>query len=136
MPTTIFATEIETATEPNVTDDVMSGYADGFESMENPIPPATILFEEESLREESVKHFRLDDGSYIAVQYDTPVHYQDENGQWKDYDNTLTSVNALDGSGVSFYRITNGDSIRIFAADANAQVLVAVQKEDRNGNFI
>lgn len=74
VPTTIFATEIETATEPNVTDDVMSGYADGFESMENPISPATILFEEESLREESVKHFRLDDGSYIAVHYDTPVH--------------------------------------------------------------
>ncbi len=93
-------------------------------------PPAQILFEEESLREENVKHFRLDDGSYIAVQYDTPVHYQDANGEWVDYDNTLSSVSSLDGSGVSCYRVENGDSIRVFAVDANAEVLLAVRKGD------
>ena len=47
------------------------------------------VFEVTELREESAKHFRLDDGTYIAAQYDTPVHYLDENGRWQDIDNTL-----------------------------------------------
>ena len=52
------------------------------------------VFEVESLREETVKHFRLEDGSYIAAQYKGPVHYLDENGMWQDIDNSL----ALNGS--------------------------------------
>lgn len=52
------------------------------------------VFEVESLREETVKHFRLEDGSYIAAQYKGPVHYLDENGAWQDIDNSLS----LDGS--------------------------------------
>ena len=42
------------------------------------------------LREESVKHFRLPDGTYVAAQYPSPVHVQDENGAWVDIDNALT----------------------------------------------
>ena len=52
------------------------------------------MFELESLREESAKHFRLEDGSYIAAQYKGPVHYLDENGMWQDIDNSLS----LEGS--------------------------------------
>ena len=80
--------------------------------------PAEILFEEVALREENVKHFRMSDGSYRAVVYDTPVHYLDEDGQWQEYDNTLQAVSTLDGDGVSSYRVENGDSVRLFAADA------------------
>ena len=53
-------------------------------------PPTTIVGEEEDLRTEAVKHFRLSDGSYIAVSYGMPVHYQEEDGSWEDIDNTLT----------------------------------------------
>lgn len=49
-------------------------------------------FEVVELRDESVKHFRLEDGSYVAAQYDVPVHYLDKNGVWQDIDNSL-SVN-------------------------------------------
>ncbi len=49
-------------------------------------------FEVTELRQENVKHFRLPDGSYIAAQYDTAVHYQDADGAWRDIDNTLTSL--------------------------------------------
>ena len=31
--------------------------------------------EVEELREETVKHFRMSDGSFVAVQYGAPVHY-------------------------------------------------------------
>ena len=50
------------------------------------------MHEVESLREESVKHFKLEDGSYVAAQYNYPVHYADEDGKWQDIDNTLESA--------------------------------------------
>lgn len=48
------------------------------------------VFEDISRREENVKHFRLEDGTYMAAQYDTAVHTLDENGEWQDIDNTLS----------------------------------------------
>ncbi len=49
----------------------------------------TVLGEVESLREEKIKHFRLSDGSFVAVAYGMPVHYQGQDGQWQDIDNSL-----------------------------------------------
>lgn len=49
-----------------------------------------VLGEEESLREESIKHFKLSNGTTKAVIYSHPVHYKDENGNWVDIDNALT----------------------------------------------
>lgn len=131
LPVSVFATEEESAIsgddilsneqEPAAAEDLAGG---------DDLQDAEILFEETSLREENVKHFRLDNGSYIAVQYDTPVHYRNNNGKWTDFDNTLRPVNSLGDSGVASYRVTNGDSVRVFAADANAEVLLAVQKGD------
>ena len=34
---------------------------------------AEILYEEKQLRERQVKHFRMSDGTYMAVQYAEPV---------------------------------------------------------------
>lgn len=51
----------------------------------------TIVAEETALREESTKHFRLSDGSYTAVMYDEPVHYQ-KGGEWLEIDNSLTQA--------------------------------------------
>lgn len=75
--------------------------------------PADISFEVEALREENIKQFRMNDGSYIAVQYATPVHYEDENGQWQDIDNTLyfDSVNTA-----KVYSARNGQGHLSFAA--------------------
>ena len=50
---------------------------------------ADAMFELTDRREQSVKHFRLSDGSIVAAQYASPVHEQDENGEWQDIDNTL-----------------------------------------------
>lgn len=118
LPVAVFAEETELpAAEPlNTTQDVPSS--------------ATVLFEEESLREEDVKHFRLDDGTFVAIRYGTPVHYEDD-GEWVEYDNTLLPITAQGTDSVTGYRVVNGDSVRLFAADANAEVLLAVQK----GNY-
>ena len=85
-----------------------------------------ILFEDTSLREENVKHFRMKDGSYRAVVYDTPVHYLDDEGDWQEYDNTLHTI---DRSGeATSYRVENGDSVRLFAAEADSDALLSVSK--------
>ncbi|QLY78026.1 carbohydrate binding domain-containing protein [Clostridium intestinale] len=39
-------------------------------------------------REENVKHFMKDDGTFVAMMYNNPVHYKD-GSEWKDIDNTL-----------------------------------------------
>ena len=67
--------------------------------------PAEVAFEEASLRGERVKHFRMGDGSYVAVQYDVPVHHRDADGQWQDIDNTLEPVGqtyAVEDGSVAF----------------------------------
>lgn len=76
------------------------------------IPP-TVIGEEEGLRTEEGKHFRLSDGSYVSVSYGMPVHYTDDNGAWQDIDNTLR----LDSNrqGETTYTAINGDSAVAFA---------------------
>lgn len=56
---------------------------------EETITPADVIGEVSDLRDESVKHYRLSDGRFVAVDYGTPVHYKDEGDEWTDYDNTL-----------------------------------------------
>lgn len=62
-----------------------------------------IVSEVTDLREESVKHFLCEDGTYIAATYATPVHYE-ENGKWKEIDNSLTLTDkTLSASGKPTY---------------------------------
>ena len=53
-----------------------------------------VLGEVDGLRAESQKHFRMADGSFLAVDYGMPVHFPsglDEDGEpiWEEIDNTL-----------------------------------------------
>ena len=82
--------------------------------------PAEVAFEEASLRGERVKHFRMGDGSYVAVQYDVPVHHQDADGRWQDIDNTLEPVGqtyAVEDGSVAFAASLNGDAVFTAGAD-------------------
>ena len=49
------------------------------------------IYEVKELREENVKVFRLEDGSFMAASYASAVHYSDESGEWQDIDNSLSS---------------------------------------------
>ena len=121
FPASILATE-EDSTSPTagLSDEVQQTDVEAF-AYEAEAQPAQILFEEESLRGENVKQFRMDDGSYVAVQYDTPVHYMDENGQWQDIDNTL----CLDGaSAARAYTAVNGDGSVSFAASLRDEAVL------------
>lgn len=77
------------------------------------------LYEENGRREESAKHFRMTDGSYVAVQYPVPVHVPDENGAWADIDNTLIEKDAV-------YTTANG-RVQFAAKASDAEKLFALR---------
>ena len=58
-----------------------------------------VLAEETALRGEAEKHFRLSDGTYLAVQYARPVHLQTADGRWADLDNELTLREYMSANG-------------------------------------
>ena len=72
--------------------------------------------EEDALREESVKHFRLRDGGYMLVEYETAVHYQTADGSWEEIDNTLQKTGQQ-------YVAQAGDMTRKFAASLDSGFL-------------
>lgn len=81
------------------------------------------VFELTERREESVKHFRLEDGSVMAIQYAAPVHRADANGQWQDIDNRLS---------VQFNNIGTADARVKFARQITGnEVLFALQENGR-----
>jgi len=70
---------------------------------EEAAPVSAIVSEVIGLRDECVKHFLCEDGSYIAATYASPVHYK-ENGVWKDVDDSLIlNSRALSAAGKATY---------------------------------
>ena len=109
LPLHVFARDEEEASVSNPFVDVA----------EEPTP-AEIVGEETSLRSEVEKHFRLSDGSYIAVSYGMPIHYQDTAGSWQDIDNSL----ALSADQTA-YQSANAEVDSAFSADLSAGNLVS-----------
>ena len=88
-------------------------------------PVVTVLGEVEELREEDTKHFRLSDGSYVAVSYGLPVHYEDEDGQWQDIDNSLS----LEAS-TNTYQLAHADTAVSFNSTLADGTLLTTSKGD------
>ena len=87
------------------------------------------VYEDISLREESVKHFRLEDGSYIATQYSSPVHYRDESGAWQNIDNTLTESGSelvTSDARVKFIKKTTGNGSIFTLHDGNTKITLSL----------
>ena len=87
-----------------------------------------IIGEEESLRDENEKHFRMSDGTYIAVSYDAPVHYRNAKGEWEDIDNSFTYVS--DAKGDAVYRSENAVVSSEFSADLSDGMLFSSEIGD------
>ena len=89
---------------------------------------ATVVAEDVSKREERVKHFRMSDGSFTAVSYNTPVHYRDENGDWADIDNELELT--VDADGNEVYRSKNAVVSTAFSTDLESGELLTSSVDD------
>ncbi len=95
IPFTAMAEEIvlpadETATETTLPDDAADAETDM--DAESDTQEPYIIGELVEKRESNVKHFRMSDGTINAVYYTQSVHYEDENGDLKDIDNSLDAT--------------------------------------------
>ncbi|MBO5374551.1 MAG: RHS repeat protein, partial [Clostridia bacterium] len=86
-----------------------------------------VLEEDNYLREENIKHFKLSDGTTKAVVYPQAVHYKDADGKWIDIDNALT----LNGSD---YLSSNKSEIK-FANKSGSNGLVSIKDGDYKIDF-
>ncbi|MBR5320881.1 MAG: DNRLRE domain-containing protein [Clostridia bacterium] len=128
-PMQIIADAYAEATVDENTENTLGVNLDDIDTTE---PEAEILAEETSKREQYVKHFRMTDGSYRATQYEVPVHFI-KNGEWTDYDNTLTEVDAdtEDGEKASNKDLTNtlaDYSVRL-SKKTNGKKFVRIEKD-------
>lgn len=87
-----------------------------------------IIGEVNDLREESAKQFRMNDGTFVAVEYESPVHYQDTNGKWQDIDNTVRDVKGA-------YVIENGDMKKTFSSSLSDGKLFDLEYFDHRISF-
>ena len=88
------------------------------------------VFELTDRREEAVKHFHLTDGTVAAVQYDIPVHYIDENGEWQDIDNTLTASGSeytTSNARVKFAKKITGNETLFTLHDGNHKITMSLE---------
>ena len=87
-------------------------------------PPDTYIDGEVmEARDEYEKHYRLTDGSFLAAQFQVPVHYEAD-GVWEDIDNTLIGVALYDGTEV--YQSVNGEHVQSFASTLSDGTVLSV----------
>jgi len=99
------------------------------ESSGNVLTAQKDIIEMTNMRTASVKYFRLEDGSYYAAQYDSAVHYQDENGDWQDIDNTLAvsgSEITTSNAKIKFAKKTTGNSSLFTLHDGNRKLTLSL----------
>ena len=116
MPMYSFATLIENNSE-----------ATEEESTEIAKQDIIVLEEDEELRDENIKHFKLSDGTTKAVVYSQAVHFKDADGKWIDIDNAL----ALNGNEYS----SNNKSEIKFAKKSGSNGLVSIKDGEYKIDF-
>ena len=63
---------------------------DDIPEIEAPLEPEIKITEVLDRREESIKHFKMPDGTYNAISYAGAVHRRDSDGEWIDINNDLS----------------------------------------------
>ena len=119
IPTSIFAEDDNASAENTDTSEVALS---GFENLNE-------VYEVEELREENVKHFRLEDGSYVAAQYNYPIHYKDEDGKFADINNRLEEgggIFANSNSRVSFVKKITGSGKLFSLEEGNTKLSMSI----------
>lgn len=92
-----------------------------------------IVAEIDSKRQANVKQFMLDDGSFMAVEYPSAVHYM-KAGEWTDIDNSLTAYQST-GSSVANASQTETENDTA-SAPSGADGSTAVETADSSNSDI
>ena len=91
--------------------------------------PAHILAEDETRRTENEKHFLMSDGTMMAAVYEVPVHYLDDNGTYREIDNTLEDTARGQTDGEDALETRGGERRVKFAKDAGKKKLVTIREK-------
>ena len=87
-------------------------------------------YEVEALREENTKHFHLENGSFVAAQYNYPVHYVDGNGTMQDIDNQLSEasggVYANKNARIKFAKKITGNEVLFTLHEGNTKITLSL----------
>ena len=126
FPLSVFADDTAGSVQVDVTQTAEASPEDA-SAAESQQQSAYVVGEMPGLRSQSEKHFRMNDGSFVAVDYGAPVHFSADGGEtWEDIDNTL----ALSRDDAELYVAKNGDSVRGFAASLHDGQLFTVSNGD------
>ena len=126
LPIQVFA---ETTPEPKPEESVT------FDSLGEATDNANIVSELKERRDECTKHFRMDDGTIMAVSYDCPVHYKNDKGKWVEYDNSLIAKGEATPDEIAPVPFTNKKSNIdiVLAPDTKTDDLVSISS--KNGSI-
>ena len=104
------------------------------------------VYEVEDLREESVKHFSMPDGTYQAVSYSGAVHRKNADGSWRDIDNRLNAVTkngfasyTTEDGRISFVQNTqsvDGGSMLYTLTEGNYMIAMGIMGTSSSGNIM
>lgn len=98
--------------------------------------PGNIIAEVKENRKEYSKEFKLDNGRFIVAQYEYPVHYLDDEGNWVDYDNTLTPVACKEVAGEETATITEPSTMTATAPLTEAPTKASVGSQAKTANDV
>ncbi|MBQ7504951.1 MAG: DNRLRE domain-containing protein, partial [Ruminococcus sp.] len=105
-----------------------------FDSLAEAEAEANIVTELTNRRDEYTKHFRMDDGTIMAVTYDCPVHYKNSKGKWVEYDNSLIDETSAtpDEAKAELYTNKKSDIDIDIASNTSADTLVSISTKKGN----
>ena len=133
---TVLAEPVETMTETDIIESTSDITVDPLDTYVPKVKEEGgelhyILEENPDRREESTKHFLMEDGSGLAVMYSSPVHYLDSiTNTWLQIDNTLQYME--DSNGTGYYTNTASDMVVQLATSALSQKLVSITLDEEH----
>ncbi|MBR5796046.1 MAG: DNRLRE domain-containing protein, partial [Erysipelotrichaceae bacterium] len=107
-------------------EDYEKDYVNIFDNQYDSYNEEDIDYEDESLREEYVKHFVMNDGTTQAVVYETQVHELDDSGVYQEIDNTLSDNNNIE------FENTKNDKWKVKFSKEAKKTLVHIHEDNMN----
>ena len=126
LPTQVFASTVSGQKKTK---------AEKFDSLVAKNKNANIISEIKEKRDEYTKHFRMDDGTIMAVRYDYPIHYKSQKGKWLNLDNSLvaeTPATSDEAEKAELYKTKNGNVDITFTANTNSNNLINLSSKTGN----
>ena len=134
VPNSVYAAVADLISD-NSTESTLESDSENSENIEEGSKEVYAIGEDISKRTENAKYIRMSDGSYYVAMYNNAVHYQDENGDWQDIDNTLSGSSAADSDDVAGVATSQGKHTVKFANNSNSSQLVAIKQDKYKISF-